>query len=259
MGAKSDRLRRFLADHPACCYCGDIAQTEDHCPARICFRDRVGPEDWSFPACEACNAAISRTEQAVAFYIRALDFTDENFRDADVQRLLNGVKNNNLEAFPDLFPSANEKRKLLTRLGIKRQRGELLEEEPVVTVPTALGPHMDFFNRKLAAALFYKQTGQILTPRHIVMGRWFQSQDSSLSSVLDTLAPAWSHTFVGRRSNLDFGDQLSVILAAGAMPEVFSYLVQFSTSLCFWGGAGIPRDEKLHNNWKPYRPIKDGV
>lgn len=259
MGEKLSRLRRFLIDHPACCYCGDTAETEDHCPARICFRDRIGPEAWSFPACRSCNAAISRAEQVVAFYIRVSDFTDENFRDADVQRLMSGVKNNNPEAFPDLFPSANEKREMLARLGIRRQPGELLFDEPVVKVPATVGSHMDFFNRKLAAALFYKQSGQILTTKHIVMGRWFQSQDGSANSLIKALDPAWSHKFVGQRPNLDFGDQLSIKIAAGAMPEVFSYTVQFSTSICFWGGAGVPQDEKLHSNWKPYRAIKDGI
>lgn len=259
MGEKLRRVQRFLKEHPKCCYCGEAATTEDHCPARICFRDRIGPEGWSFPSCRDCNAAISRTEQVVALYIRALDFTDENMRTADIQRLVSGVKNNNPEVFPDLFPSANEKRKMLAHLGVARQAGEFLDEVPVIAVPIALGPHLEFFNRKLAAALFYQQTGQILTKAHVVMSHWFQSQDPSLSSVVDALSPAWSHKFLGQRPNLDFGDQLSIVVAAGAMPQVFSYIVQFSTSLCFWGGAGIPQETKLKDTWKPYRPIKDGI
>lgn len=259
MGEKLNRVQRFLQEHPRCCYCGDLATTEDHCPARICFRDKVGPEGWSFPSCRECNAAISRTEQVVAFYIRALDFTDDNIRSADLQRLVRGVKNNNPEVFPDLFPSANEKRKMLECLGISRQSGVFLEDEPVIEVPAALGVHLDFFNRKLAAALFYRQTGQVLNKDHVVMSRWFQSQDPSLFDVIDALSPAWSHKYLGQRPNLNFGDQLSIVLAAGAMPDVFSYIVQFSTSLCFWGGAGIPQDIEIQKTWKPYRPIRDGI
>ena len=113
LGERGKRLRRFLSAHPLCCYCGADADTEDHCPARICFRDRIGPEDWSFPSCSACNAAISRTEQVVAFFIRALDHTEDNMRTADLQRLLRGVTNNNPEVLPDFNPSANMKRKML--------------------------------------------------------------------------------------------------------------------------------------------------
>ena len=259
MGEKSRRLQRFFAGHPLCCYCGQVAETEDHCPARICFRDKIGPEDWSFPACRACNSAISGTEQVVAFFIRALDHTDANMRDADLRRLYRGVHNNHPEVLPKLFPSANEKRRMLQHLGITRAPGELLEDVPVMAVPVALGPHLSYFNRKLAAAMFYRQTSQILTNDYVTMGHWFQSQDPSLASVLETLGPAWSHKFQGKRKNLEFGDQLSVIVASASAPAVMSYVVQFGSSLCFWGGAGLPTGEEKTENWTPYRPIHQGI
>jgi hypothetical protein len=259
LGERASRLRRFLSDHPLCCYCGDAAETEDHCPARICFREKIGPEGWSFPSCRRCNSAISGTEQVVAFFIRALDHTDENLREADLQRLLRGVQNNHPEVMPDLNPSPNEKRRMMRHLGIERQRGEFLEEVPVLAVPPAVVPHFEYFNRKLAAALFYRQTGQILSGDQIVMSHWFQSQDPSLASVLETLAPAWSHKLQGQRNNLQFGDQLSVILAAASAPTVMSYIVQFGSSLCFWGGAGTPTGEERPENWKAYRPLREGI
>ena len=37
---------RFITAHPRCCFCnGERATTEqDHAPARICFKNKVGPE-----------------------------------------------------------------------------------------------------------------------------------------------------------------------------------------------------------------------
>ena len=148
---------------------------------------------------------------------------------------------------------------MLNHLGMERPRGELLEDVPVIAVPTALGPHLSFFQRKLSAALFYRQTSQIMTPEHIVMGHWFQSQDPSLHAVLETLAPAWSKKFQGHRTNLEFGDQLSVIVADSSAPAVFSYIVQFGSSLCFWGGGGTPTGNEIPENWQPYRPIREGI
>ena len=258
MGEKNKRRAKFLADHPTCCFCGDAATTEDHCPARICFRNKEGPEDWSFPACHACNSAISGTEQLVAFYIRALDFTEANIREDDLQRLARGVLNNHPDLFPKLDIPANEKRKMLAHIGVQREPGSFLADEPVMAVPTGLDTHFSFFARKLSAAIYYRATGLTLTENHLTMSRWFQSQDPLLKEVLDTLGPVWSQKMLGRRSNIDFGDQLSIIIASGSAPEVLTYVVQFGTSLCFWGGAGLPNEAQLRDTWKPYRPIKFG-
>jgi hypothetical protein len=180
-------------------------------------------------------------------------------RHADLQRLLRGVTNNNPEVLPNFNPRANEKRRMLRHLGMERAPGELLDDVPVIAVPVALGPHLAFFNRKLTAALFYRQTKQIMTRDHVVMGHWFQSQDPSLQSILETLGPAWSEKFSGQRANLEFGDQLSVIIAGSAAPAVFSYIVQFGSSLCFWGGGGVPTGAEVPENWKAYRPIYEGL
>lgn len=259
MGEKSKRRARFLAEHPVCCYCGSEATTEDHCPARICFRDRIGPDGWSFPACAACNSAISKTEQVVAFYIRALDFTDENMRTADLQRLLQGVTNNNPDLVPRINAGANEKRRMLAHLGVRRPPGEFLEDVPIMAVPVGAGAHLDFFNRKLSAAIYYRITGEIITPGHLVMSRWMQTQDDTLEEILKTLGPAWTESFQGARTNLDFGDQLSGVVAAGLLPQVLTYVVQFGTSLCFWGGVGLPREDAEEAHWRPYRPMSAGI
>ncbi|WGM47849.1 hypothetical protein KOAAANKH_02734 [Brevundimonas sp. NIBR10] len=260
MGEAKSRKARFLAANPICCYCGSSPSTEeDHCPARICFREKVGPDGWSFPSCSACNRAISGTEQVVAFYIRALDHTDENYREADIQRLTAGIRNNAPEVFPKLDQSAAEKRRMMADLGIQRTPGVFLSDEPVLPIPAGIDRHFEYFARKLTAALFYRNNGRSLTESHFVMNQWFQTQSGTLADVLETLAPVWNRTLIGSRPNLDFGDQLSIVIGTAHDSDVFTYVAQFGTSLCFWGGAGKPENEEQHPGWKSYRPIKDGI
>ncbi len=72
MGEAKQRLKRFLEKHPRCCFCGGevAATTEDHQPGRVFFRDRQWPENFSFPACEPCNAAGGDYRLIAAFDFR---------------------------------------------------------------------------------------------------------------------------------------------------------------------------------------------
>lgn len=257
---KKEQKAFFLEQHPTCCFCGDEPSAEpDHCPARICFRGKEGPEDWIFPACISCNRAISGVEQVVAFYIRTLDFTDENYRAEDLARLIQGLKNNQPELFPRVTLSAIEKRKMLRHLGKRAPPGEFLDDVPIMAIPKGIDPYIQYFARKLTAAIFYRLHGRPITKGHSWMCHWFPSYDDSLQDVLGEFDGVWNHLIVGQRSNLDFGDQFAVIAATSRSDDVISFIAQFGTSLCFWCAAGKPGQEQLKEKWEAYRPIKDGI
>lgn len=254
------RKSAFLRDNPICCFCGDSASIEpDHCPARICFRGKEGPEDWVFPACSACNRSISGTEQVIAFYIRTLDHTDENYREADLARLLSGLKNNHPDLMPRVHLPAIEKRKMLRHVGHQIEPKTFLDDVPIMAMPKGIDRHVQFFARKLTAAVFYKLHGFPVTPEHRWMCRWFPSYDNALDDLLEEFKEMWNHLIVGSRSNIDFGDQFSVIAATSKNDDVISFIAQFGTSLCFWCGVGKPPHEEIKNTWESYRPIKFGM
>lgn len=193
------------------------------------------------------------------FYIRALDFTDQNYREADLAKLMSGVRNNYPALFPVVSPSANEERRMLRHLGQEKPRDMFLEDVPVAAMPVGVEPHFRYFARKLTAAVFYRLQGSPLTSSHFWMCRWFPSYDESLDDVISTFAGKWNHLIVGARANVDFGDQFSVLAATARDDDVTTFIAQFGTSLCFWCSAGKPQREELRSSWESYTPIKEGM
>ena len=64
MGKKATKLKKFLLEHPKCCFCGGAEQstTKDHIPPRSFFIDRKHPKGFEFPACSKCNNTTSDSE-----------------------------------------------------------------------------------------------------------------------------------------------------------------------------------------------------
>ena len=62
---KKSRYQQLLEDHPLCCLCGGATKssTVDHIPPQACFPKGYFPEDFEFPACEACNGSSKKEDQ----------------------------------------------------------------------------------------------------------------------------------------------------------------------------------------------------
>jgi hypothetical protein len=114
-----------------------------------------------------------------------LDHTDENYREADLNRLLKGLKNNHPDLMPRVQLSAIEKRRMLRHVGHRIEPGMFLEDVPIMAMPKGIDPHIQFFARKLTAAVFYKLHGRPVTPEHQWMCRWFPSYDKALDDLLE--------------------------------------------------------------------------
>lgn len=160
---------------------------------------------------------------------------------------------------PRVQLSAIEKRRMLRHVGYRIEPGTFLEDVPIMAMPKGIDPHIQFFARKLTAAVFYKLHGRPVTPEHRWMCRWFPSYDKALDDLLEEFKGMWNHLIVGSRNNIDFGDQFSVIAATSRDDDVVSFIAQFGTSLCFWCGVGKPTREEIKHSWENYRAIKFGM
>lgn len=156
MSEKNRRLKRFFAEHPNCCFCAGekSATTEDHQPGRIFFRNREWPENFSFPACEQCNAASRTSERILGILVHG--HSDDEDR-GPYQRNLESVRREFPDEIKALLTTRIEQRKILKSAGLSLPAGVALDDVPVVTMRREFwDPHFEMLSRKLLLALHYQ-------------------------------------------------------------------------------------------------------
>ena len=166
MGDAKRRLKRrleFLEMHPRCIYCAAPATTFDHCPPRSFFSERHWPETYEFPACQPCNAAARRDEQALVVLLRCTFRETGDAEQSEWNKLLDGVRNNQ----PDILAEWGS----VTRNELKHELRRIFGADGDRLRNTGwgmanIGPltqaMLDRFTIKLAKALYYKHNGDIL-------------------------------------------------------------------------------------------------
>ncbi|MES1985632.1 MAG: hypothetical protein V4461_11820 [Pseudomonadota bacterium] len=233
MGNGKRKRARFLEAHPWCCFCGgdEQATTIDHIPARACFKNRAYPEGFEFPACSSCQAASRKDDMAFAFYVRLLDRNPENFDDAEIDRMMAGLRNNLPHLFPDGHLTNREKRKVLRQMGLEKPQGLALSQVPAVKFDSIVHSHIDRYTRKIALALYYREQGVSARRDHMMLASWGQSASPTFVASMAGFVNMTPIVTVGARSNLNFGDQFSYRCNKRLQPDVFAMIAQF--------GAGI--------------------
>jgi hypothetical protein len=164
MGERKLRLtkqKRFLADHPFCCFCGGTvaSATIDHVPNKAFFANRDWPEGYEFPSCWNCQRGSRVSELVCAAVMRSAPAANDFVPD-EVAELLRGFSKNDREAWkefvgperssPLIFPASVQRR-------LRRPDGSALFN---------LGPkihaHIETYVIKLTKALYYMHVGQIV-------------------------------------------------------------------------------------------------
>jgi hypothetical protein len=256
---KAERYAQLLRDHPACCYCGGAkaSETVDHAPARICFRQKVGPEGYELPACAECNRESSLSEMIAAFYIRMSDHEASHFHGPDIERLISAMANNAPHCLPDGRLSANDRRRSLREREMSLPKGQLLASAPIVRIPEGVQPHMGLFARKMLAALFYRETGGIIGPDHAVILQWAQL-GTPAANFSRSCAEAWfGELRAGTRQNTSLGSQFTYKFGYHPAHGFFGLWMEFGLSFGFLAIAG-PRaelakldDRAFVHSWTP--------
>lgn len=241
---KRDRHKRLLLDHPRCCYCGGerASVTIDHAPPRICFKQKVGPEDYELPACVPCNSETSLSEMVAAFYIRMSDHESTHYHEGDIQKLISAMVNNAPDCLPDTHLTANERRSTLRDRSVRIPRGALLSEQPIVRIPDRVHHHLEVFARKMLAAMFYRETGRILSAEHGLILHWAQD-GASIANRHAAQAEAWfGEERMTARRNTDLGTQYLYRFGYHPNHGFFGIWIEFGKSLSFFLIAG-PSDQ----------------
>ncbi|MBM3090273.1 hypothetical protein GFB56_05525 [Ensifer sp. T173] len=255
MGAGKKRREAFLAKNAVCYFCGAEATTIDHVPARECFRDRVGPEGYEFPACAECNNTAGPIEQVVALYL-IMGNHDGMSSVPHMQKLIRGVHNNNPQFLPVLDLTANEKRRAIRGHRFMLPAGQPFSHAPVARLPEENREAFKFFERRLVCALYYKHMSAVLLRTHLIRTHRVQAIATSAEDLIREAAPMMPNAEHGNRQNTNIGEQFLYVWYGDPKTEIFTFLAQFSKSFVFVGIACPP---EAHEGGEDYYPHSEDL
>jgi len=240
MGMSKKRRDELKRENPICYFCA-TAPTEvpDHVPSRQCFRGRVGPEGFEFPACDRCNQMSPQLEQVFALYLMMGDHSEDPIDDAAFKKLLQGVANNNPDLMPVLNLTARQARQHYKGRGLNLPVGMTFSEAPLAELPVGNRDAFLAFSRRLTCALYYKEVGHPLPLDFKIATGWVQIVDPSArpleKAVIDFL-PEFRMT---ERRNTNIGDQFQY--RWGHKDEgIFAFAAQLRASFYIIGAAVSP-------------------
>jgi hypothetical protein len=235
VGQAKTRKIGFLLEHPYCCFCGGkrAATTIDHVPNRACFNGRNGPEGYEFPACSNCQIAQRQHEQFFAFMCHLSDRDNDNYDREMSRRLMTGIHNNLPHLYPRIVNGANERRRGLRRLGLRKPPGKTLEQMPLVEFPREIDPVLRLVATKLGLALFYKHKGYAASLTHGVASYWAQAVDNVSMARFEEIIKELQFVHTGHRTNLNFGNRFSYLwnVEETGEPDIFIVVAKFGEGL----------------------------
>ncbi|WP_166303869.1 hypothetical protein [Bradyrhizobium sp. 2S1] len=254
MGQKKIRKARFLALHPRCCFCGGNERTADidHQPARALFNGRVGPEDFEFPACAACNQSSRHHENAMAVLVRLRDTRDDlEVYQEDLRKYFTSMGNN----FPSLVRpmTSNEKRSFLKDEGVQRPPGYVLSDLKMVTGSDFAIDAIENVFRKLLVALHYKHSGRIAAAGAAVTLVWFTNAYADRAKEIEQFISALNGRGIVKRGNQDLSDQFIFKYGVDHAEEFSAFAFAFRNSLIAMGSVwssseAVAKVENLGSN-----------
>lgn len=240
MGRAAENKKRFLKQHPKCCFCGGEreATTTDHIPSRAVFVGRNWPEGYEYPACIECNRDTAQDEQVVALISRFGLHDPRPGEDKELEKLLLGIRNNNPNVLRELQLRPIEVKRFLRNRDMELPQGMTTKEYPAVKLSGPLvTAAIERFARKLFLSLHYKHTNQIVTSSGGITIRWL-SNGTKLSPEVEANFIQIIQNMPGspeiRRSGEDISDQFKYRYAV--VDGSFSaYMVWFRNTLAMFG------------------------
>lgn len=228
----------FLRENSCCCYCGKVATTTDHCPARAFFLDRRWPEGYEFPSCNSCNQENRIDELVVAMLCRVW-FARPRLSPKErehFQKLVRGVANNAPGVIVEL-QGDNTRRSQRTAFRdlFGENKGDRYRLQGYRSAP--IGPltrdAIDRFQVKLAKALYYKHSGQILDGE--IWSVHLSAADAvSMNPVIETLLSITPFKAKIIRCGSELNDQFIYRYNCSSKPAALLFaVVQFSDQMMF--------------------------
>ena len=156
-----------------------------------------------------------------------------------VEKLRQGVINN----YPEALPNAT-KAIPLNRIG------SLITPHPVaISGPTTplVKDAIHVMGRKLIHALYLREVGKILTPKHQFVSFAYQPQKEGTQKLTELLISQLPNSVMGKRPNITerkYGDRFGYKFICKENEDFFLYIAQFGHGIVFWGIVCGPNMER---------------
>lgn len=207
---QSASLRRFLAEHPLCCYCGATAATRDHVPSTQMFDGRHRPKGLEVPACDACNQATKKHEQIVALIARLSGPSVTREQQREFKDLLRRISKHSPMLHAELTPSWRQQYDVQNELG-----GRSGDGGPINASGPRLRESTDAFSMKLAHALYYTRAGRIIPPAGGVAHRLYTNWDRRKKLIPPTIFEGLSEPQTLRQGEFNVSNQFEYAFGIG--------------------------------------------
>jgi hypothetical protein len=233
MSQKISRKKRFLQQHPICCFCGGTrpATTLDHVPPKACFPLGFWPEEFEFPSCNLCNNGTSRHDTSFGFYSMLLDFNEDNRTPADRERLTK-LRDEIAKRYPDALPDPTTGERLY-------RASHIITPSPVaisVKMKPAAQEAMNIIAEKLAHALYYREMNKILNSDHRFFASTYQIQRAGTEDLTEYFKRTLPDLTIGYRSNIQkYGNRFAYMSGCKPQEDFFLFAAQFGYGLVCWG------------------------
>lgn len=161
--------RQLLRDCPECVFCGGVAAatTIEHIPPIAMFDKRIRPRGLEFAACKPCNEGTRDADQIASLIGRAVPNSQAQPDSNDWDKLIQGINNNIPGALEEL--AGNQ-----LSISAARAQADIGDGSGVIHVNgPIISRHMLAFAVKLALALHYEVTGELVPVNGGVSVRWF--------------------------------------------------------------------------------------
>jgi len=251
MGSKTKRLQRLKREHPICYFCAtNPTETEDHVPSRECFRNRVWPEGYVFPACKRCNHASSQFEQVVALYLMMANHDEAEPAADQFRKLVFGVANNNPELLPGVNLGARAARNHFRERGLMLAPGKAYADTPILELPAKNRAAFELFSRRLTCALFYKEVGRPVPLDHSIISAWTPWAEPNAHVAAMKAVGVFPQLCITNRRNVDIEGQFTYRWGVDDAGSVFGFAAEFSRSYFIFGAVAAPSLNPVQAGWK---------
>ena len=240
MGKRKRRVEHFLAEHPACAFCGGNrrAETEDHVPSRALFATKSWPEGYVFPACNRCNSSTRYDEMIIALISRFRSRPESDLERQEFMTLAKGIRTNLPEVLNELNATDDSKaRKAIEKYGLDPSCNDALN----VSGPL-VNRAIQTFGLKLTCALFYKHAGRALPETGGVLVKWWANLQIAAGEFPDEVRDLVSGKVKLMRNAQDLSDQFDYRHGLTDDLNLGAFVCRFGSSFILAGIAAVDAD-----------------
>jgi hypothetical protein len=176
-----------------------------------------------------------------------MDNNDATYSEPEMMKLISAVRNNYPELFPKVGLSANDKRRALRARGDTLPPGALLHDIDIIEVPEGVIPMIHVFSGKLGKAIYYREKGAPLPRDYALYTRWFDFRHRHAAETVEKLKSILPNLTVGRRTNVDIGDQFSYLWGMSDDSNLFGFVAQLSHAMYIVGAAVLDESDNFKN------------